>query len=252
MVDGAGIRIGHVLGHLIRDVEPVHVQQIVENAYVIALEAIQLELDHKERPERPHEPVLEHVPLGDLLYQRGAKIHALRLVIGVLGEPEPLVRINLRQVHDDGAIRRWYIGHIDYPATLDRHRERLGEVRGLNHSPRRCQPAAAGCRGFDQSQAKEKGESDRGIPHLCCGQFFYRFSSLLSVIEDTYIYIYMHACTFAENVSHRLFVARYIVIRRHIVVGVAHLHRDSPHQYSKFCIRSSFVARQHVVSTMER
>lgn len=40
MVDGAGIRIGHVLGHLIRDVEPVHVQQIVENAYVIALEAI--------------------------------------------------------------------------------------------------------------------------------------------------------------------------------------------------------------------
>lgn len=197
-MDGAGIRIRHVLGHLIRDIEPVHVQQIVENAYVIALEAIQLELDDKERPERPHESVLEHVPLGDLLYQRGAKIHTLRLVIGVLGEPEPLVSVDLGQVHDDGAIRSWYIGHIDYPATLDRHRERLGEIRGLNHSPRRCQPAAAPClgrRGFDQSQAKEKGESDHGRPHLCCGKFFYR--SFFFRIE--YIYIYIYACTFAEK-----------------------------------------------------
>lgn len=29
MLDGTAIRIWHVFGHLIRDIEPVHVQQIV-------------------------------------------------------------------------------------------------------------------------------------------------------------------------------------------------------------------------------
>lgn len=67
-VDGAGIGTRRVLGHLIRDIEPVHVQQIVENAYVIALEAVELELDHQKLSERPQVFVLEHVPLGDLLY----------------------------------------------------------------------------------------------------------------------------------------------------------------------------------------
>lgn len=144
MLDGARIRIRRILGHLIRDIEPVHVQQIVQNAYVIALEAVELELDHQKRSERPEELVLEHVPLGDLLYQRGAKIHTLRLVIGVFGEAETLVHVHLRQVDDDGAVARRNIGHVDYPATLDRHGERLGEIRCLDHSPWLCQPAAAG------------------------------------------------------------------------------------------------------------
>lgn len=144
MLDGARIGIRDILGHLIRDIEPVHVQQIVENAYVIALEAIELELDHQKRSERPEEFVFEHVPLGDLLYQRGAKIHALRLVIGVLGEAQTLVHVHLRQVDDDGAVGRWNVGYIDYPAALDRHGERLGEIRSLDHSPWRCQAAAAG------------------------------------------------------------------------------------------------------------
>lgn len=106
MLNGTGIRVWHVLGHLICDIEPVHVQQIVQNPHVIPFELIELELDDQERPERSKQLVLEHIALGDLFYQRRAEVHALRLVVRVLGETKPFVHVHLGQVDDDGTVAR--------------------------------------------------------------------------------------------------------------------------------------------------
>ena len=153
-MDGTGIRVRHVLGHLIGDIEPVHVQQIVQNPHVIPFELIELELDDQERPERSEQLVLEHIALGDLFDQRRAKVHALRLVVRVLGETKPFVHVHLGQVDDDGAVARRDVGDIDHPAALDRHRESPGEVRRLDHPSWSRQPATARhlapCRTSDQ------------------------------------------------------------------------------------------------------
>lgn len=110
---------------------------------MIALESIELELDDEKRSERSKQFVFEHVALGDLFYQTGAKIHTLGFVVRVLGETESLIHVHLRQIDDDGAVSRWNIGNIDHPATLNGHRKRPGKIWGLDHSSRCRQPVTA-------------------------------------------------------------------------------------------------------------
>lgn len=99
---------------------------------MIALESIELEVDHQKRPDGPETTVLEDVTLCHLLYQGLPEVHGLGLVVRVLGEAKSLVDVELRQVDDDGAIGRGDdVGHVDHPATLDRDRKRPGEIRRM-------------------------------------------------------------------------------------------------------------------------
>lgn len=106
---------------------------------MIALEPIELELDHQEWPECPEASILEDVTLGHLLNQGRPKVHGLGLVVRVFSEAEPLVDIKLRQVDDDGAVGRGDVRHVDHPATLDRNRKWPGEIRCVYNALRACQ-----------------------------------------------------------------------------------------------------------------
>lgn len=101
----ARFRNRFVFGHLVRHVESVHVEQIVQHPHVVALEPIELEFDHQEWPESSETSVLEDVTLGNFFHQGRSEIRGLGLVICVLGEAKPLIDVELRQVDDDRAVR---------------------------------------------------------------------------------------------------------------------------------------------------
>lgn len=120
-----------LLGHFVRHIESIHVEQVVQHSDVIAFESIEFKIDHQKWPESPKTSVLEDVALSHLLHQGRSEVHGLGLVVGVLGEAKSFVDVELRQVDDDGAIGRWDVGHVDHPATLDRDRKRPGEIRRM-------------------------------------------------------------------------------------------------------------------------
>jgi len=130
------------LCHLVRHVESIHIEQVVQHPDVIALESIELEFDYQERSECSEALVFKNITLGYLLNQGCSKVHGLRFVVRVFGEAKPLVDIELRQVDDDGAVGRRNVGHVDHPTTLDRNRKGSGEIWRVYNASRSCQVTA--------------------------------------------------------------------------------------------------------------
>lgn len=140
---------------------------------MIALEAVELKLNHQERSKGPQTTILEDVAFGHLLHQSRAEIHGLRLVVRVLGEAQPLVHVELRQVDDDGAVGRRDVGHVDHPAALDRQGKGPGEIRCVYNAPRVYQVTAAiriksrgDTRQAGAGEIQKQEDAGYGRPHL--------------------------------------------------------------------------------------
>lgn len=75
---GAGIRSDATVRYLVRDIEPVHVQEVVEHTQMFADVVLQIELDHQIGEIRPDPPRLDHVRLVDFVQHLACKQNGLQ------------------------------------------------------------------------------------------------------------------------------------------------------------------------------
>lgn len=96
-------------GYRVGDVEPVHIQQPIENPKVVSLELLHLEVDDQIRRARQQPPHHRHVLLGYSVDE--AVPDGLRglAVVRVLREAQTLQDEELSEVHYDACVVGWYI-----------------------------------------------------------------------------------------------------------------------------------------------
>jgi hypothetical protein len=141
---GARARILPVLGHFVREIESVDVEQLVEHAHVIALEPLEPELEDEVGPEGAEPAVLQDVALVDLAEDGAPEARRLGLVVGVLGEAEAPGGVQLAQVDDyRGVAALGELRAVEDPEAVDRHGEGAREVGRGDDAPAGGQVATA-------------------------------------------------------------------------------------------------------------